>query len=152
MNRCELYRVEILGLVTSLSFIAVVGNWSSPSTRVTISLGRMSSEKNQIPDLASVLRTLAGLSQYQHGGHQPQNQPSQQQDTTSQRPPQQMRQAPPKTYTPPPVKVVDPATITDWSSGLRCVMKTVSNHGHVLQEVRKVHYSVELLNLLLSHF
>lgn len=33
---------------------------------------------------------------------------------------------------------MDPATIIDWSSGLRCVMKTVAKHENVLQEVRKM--------------
>jgi len=101
----------------------------------------MSSENGQIPDLASVLRTLAGLSQYQQGGQQPPSQPPQQQNAISHVAPQPTRQALPRSYTPPLVnapKVVDPATILDWSSGLRCVMKTVAKHENVLQEVRKV--------------
>jgi hypothetical protein len=35
-------------------------------------------------------------------------------------------------------KIIDPATITDWSSGLRCVMKTVAAHENIIKEIRRV--------------
>ncbi|KAH7403417.1 hypothetical protein BKA64DRAFT_776888 [Cadophora sp. MPI-SDFR-AT-0126] len=102
------------------------------------------------PDLASILRTLASLA--------PQTQPQQDQPTAygqlSSFPPhiQQPQQswAPtveqvssvPRSTTPtepPPQKnVVDPATITEWSAGLKCVMRTVAKHEGILNDVRKM--------------
>jgi len=35
-------------------------------------------------------------------------------------------------------KVVDPATIVEWSAGLRCVMRTVAKHDQMIYEIRKV--------------
>jgi len=37
-----------------------------------------------------------------------------------------------------PVKIIDPATIVDWPSGLKCVMRTVTKHESMLQEIRKL--------------
>jgi hypothetical protein len=35
-------------------------------------------------------------------------------------------------------KIIDPATIVEWSAGLRCVMKTVAVHENVLNDIRKM--------------
>ena len=90
---------------------------------------------NNTPDLASVLKTLAGLA--------PQNQ--QQGYVTHQIHQQapliawpQIKQANQNTATAGDAKVIDPATILDWSSGLRCVMKTVAKHESILYEIRRV--------------
>ncbi|KAL2067347.1 hypothetical protein VTL71DRAFT_1772 [Oculimacula yallundae] len=99
------------------------------------------------PDLASVLRTLAGLA--------PQAQSQQDQPTTqNQNPihfeqPQQVwrptheeaRQIPRSTTPtePPPQKVaVDPATIIEWSAGLRCVMKSVARNENITNDIRRM--------------
>jgi hypothetical protein len=37
-----------------------------------------------------------------------------------------------------PQKAVDAASITDWSIGLRCIMKTVAQNDAILQRIRKV--------------
>ncbi|CAD6440515.1 25da57df-1377-47f1-a42e-d23236cedb74 [Sclerotinia trifoliorum] len=118
------------------------------------------SSDNQTPDLASVMKILAGLTQardQQQAKDQQQTQPSTQ-ITSAQIPEikshgpatqQQQQQQWPQYVTPPVVhpghsqavnnsKVVDPATIIDWSAGLRCVMRTVAKHDHVLQEIRKM--------------
>ncbi|KIN02009.1 hypothetical protein OIDMADRAFT_18778 [Oidiodendron maius Zn] len=90
---------------------------------------------NNTPDLASVLKTLAGLA--------PQNQ--QQGYVTHQIHQQAPLIAWPQStqanHNPTPVsgaKVIDPATILDWSSGLRCVMKTVAKHDSILHEIRRM--------------
>lgn len=113
----------------------------------------MSSE-NSTPDLASVMRILQGLTQAKD---QQQAQSSTQ--STSAPTPEikshgsatQPHQQWPQSVTPPVMhsqsslsqipnntKIVDPATIVDWSAGLRCVMRTVGKHNHILQEIRKV--------------
>lgn len=110
----------------------------------------MSSNNSQTPDLASVLSILAGLTP------QTQNLLTQAPSTPSiaaqapQASPQQTWQPtappPPRSTTtptePPPsaVKLVDPATIIEWSSGLRCVMKTVAKHDTMLLEIRRVRF------------
>ncbi|KAF7920183.1 uncharacterized protein EAE97_011524 [Botrytis byssoidea] len=117
---------------------------------------------NTTPDLASVMEILANLAKAKN---QQQAQPSMQTasaqtpDITSlgqaiqqqQQPqPQWSQSAAPSTIhresgqlqahvqsTNNP-KAVDPATIIDWSAGLRCVMRTLNKHDHVLQEIRKM--------------
>jgi hypothetical protein len=106
-------------------------------------------EKNdyQVPDLASILRTLAALTpqqstpQLQHYAtpptdiHQanPNQLRSQQATSTSEKP-----------------KLIDPATIMEWSSALRCVMKTVAANDTILAEIRRVRTTKPTPNLLVS--
>lgn len=111
----------------------------------------MSSE-NQPPDLASVMKILAGLAQAKNQQQaQPPTQTASPQipDIRSHASASQLQQWPlpaiPSVMHHQSVpsqavsqKLVDPATIIDWSAGLRCVMKTVAKHDHVLQEIRKV--------------
>ncbi|KAE8453778.1 hypothetical protein EG329_009290 [Mollisiaceae sp. DMI_Dod_QoI] len=105
---------------------------------------------NEAPtrDLASILKTLASLT--------PQNQQPQTEFTGYQpHPPPQphIEQVPAQSWqrqestshiarstTPPglPKNHVDPATIIDWSAGLRCVMKVVAKNDDILQEVRRM--------------
>ena len=92
------------------------------------------------PDLASVLQTLAGLAQAQpdNGQH---NVPYSSNGTSWQPPINsnvQVDYSRPLRVPTPPVKIVDPASIIDWSSGLRCVMKTIAKHDKILQDIRKV--------------
>ncbi|PBP27251.1 hypothetical protein BUE80_DR001649 [Diplocarpon rosae] len=97
------------------------------------------------PDLASILRTLAGLT--------PQNQPQQNNTTYGQAPPhfEQPQQSwtlqperivvPPRSTTPTdplPKAGIDPATIIEWSAGLRCVMVTVARHESMLNDIRRM--------------
>ncbi|KAF7959244.1 hypothetical protein EAE96_002759 [Botrytis aclada] len=118
------------------------------------------SSNNTIPDLASVMAILADLAKAKN---QQQAQPSTQ--TASAQTPditshgqaiqQQQQQQWSQSVAPPTThrefgqlqahsqsinnsKAVDPATIIDWSAGLRCVMRTISKHDHVLQEIRKM--------------
>ncbi|KAE9377118.1 hypothetical protein N431DRAFT_436368 [Stipitochalara longipes BDJ] len=102
------------------------------------------SSNNQTPDLASILKTLAGLApQGQQQQHQP---PPQQHPLPTPFPAEQVWQQslvqatqPSRTSTPPNVpKVVDPSTIIEWSAGLRCVMKQVAKHESILQDVRRM--------------
>jgi hypothetical protein len=90
---------------------------------------------NNTPDLASVLKTLAGLTpQSQRQGHATnyvhQQAPSQ---TWQQNAPAYTNATPASS-----TKVIDPATIIDWSAGLRCVMKTVAKHEDILHDIRRV--------------
>ncbi|RFU27589.1 hypothetical protein B7463_g8764, partial [Scytalidium lignicola] len=110
------------------------------------------SQGYQPPDLASVLRTLASLtpqSQQQNGQNGQQNVQNVQyprnhlQTQPPPQPPQPAVMATPtpplgRTPTPTTATVVDPATITEWSTGLRCVMKTVSKNETILQEIKKM--------------
>ncbi|KAH9212632.1 hypothetical protein DL95DRAFT_447543 [Leptodontidium sp. 2 PMI_412] len=108
----------------------------------------MASNNQQAPpDLASILRTLAGLA--------PQAQPQQDQPIIHGQVPSHFEQ-PQQSWTPiaeqvssiprsttpteppPPKNVVDPASIIEWSAGLRCVMKTVARHENVLNDIRKM--------------
>ncbi|PBP26895.1 hypothetical protein BUE80_DR002217 [Diplocarpon rosae] len=97
------------------------------------------------PDLASILRTLAGLT--------PQTQPQQNSTTFGQAPshfeqPQQSWTlqpehiaVPPRTTTPSgplPKAGIDPATIIEWSAGLRCVMVNVARHENILNDIRRM--------------
>lgn len=102
---------------------------------------------SSIPDLASVLKTLASLA--------PQNQ--QQAHATypahQQQGPQAWPQNPPAHQSGTQVhavKVIDPATIIDWSAGLRCVMKTVAKHENILHDIRRVIYERYALSQLLT--
>ena len=136
----------------------------------------MSSNENQTPDLASILRTLASLAPQSRQQGQPYVQT---QETSF---PPQVEHAPahqgwhqnytqiaelPRTFPPqvdhppaqqgwhqsvsqvpelrrpsppvnPAIKIVDPATIIEWSAGLRCVMKTVAKHENMLHDIRRV--------------
>lgn len=121
----------------------------------------MSSSEEQTPDLASILRTLAALA--------PQNQQAQaeappQLQNVEQAPggaksyqPEIQNYQPPahawprheeaqlqRSTTPPglPKNHVDPATIIDWSNGLRCVMKVVGKNENIVEEIRRVSISV----------
>ncbi|CAL3963854.1 hypothetical protein PZA11_001354 [Diplocarpon coronariae] len=96
------------------------------------------------PDLASILRTLAGLT--------PQTQP--QPNATYGQAPSHFEQrqqpwplqperiaAPPHSITPTdplPKTGIDPATIIEWSAGLRCVMITVARHEGMLNDIRRM--------------
>ena len=134
----------------------------------------MSSNENQAPDLASILRTLASLApqsrqqgqphvqtqetsfpQVEHspahqGWHQNYTQVAELPQTF---PPQvehppvhqgwhqnvsQVAELPRTSPVTPAIKIVDPATITEWSAGLRCVMKTVAKHENMLHDIRRV--------------
>lgn len=103
------------------------------------------------PNLADVLRTLAGLApqpqpqsqaqtnQPTHYGQAPVHfeQPRQSWTTNNEQVSSIPRSTTP-TEPPPQKNVVDPATITDWSAGLRCVMKTVARHDYIIADIKKV--------------
>ncbi|KAF7894756.1 uncharacterized protein EAF01_010206 [Botrytis porri] len=121
------------------------------------------SSSNPTPDLATVMEILANLAKAKN---QQQAQPSTQTasaqtpDVTShgqaiQQQQRQQQQHWPQSVAPPITqhesgqlqaqaqsinnsKAVDPATIIEWSAGLRCVMRTLNKHDHVLQEIRKM--------------
>jgi L-rhamnose mutarotase len=105
----------------------------------------MSSNNYETPDLASVLSILAGLAP-----HNQQNQaqappqshtppfPPQTVPSNTQQPWEVGNQARASTTTNAQVNVVDPATIIEWSAGLRCVMRTVAKHDSILEDVRRV--------------
>jgi len=121
----------------------------SPPSSPVYSILDMSSNGCQTPDLASVLKTLAGLtSQNQYGqatlpSHQ-EHQPSAQAPQVTPALLERCAQGTPPTASRPecsdPVyhNTVDPATITEWSAGLRCLMKTVAKHESILQEIRRM--------------
>ncbi|KAG9248698.1 hypothetical protein BJ878DRAFT_308362 [Calycina marina] len=116
----------------------------------------MSSNSKETPDLASILATLAGLApqkiqQTQDQAPpqeiqqpQPTQQHHQQFPAASQPPLQQWRQPVPShvqagSITPleaPVGRIIDPATIIDWSSGLKCVMRTVAKQESILNDIR----------------
>ncbi|KAM0141486.1 hypothetical protein ACHAP3_002351 [Botrytis cinerea] len=117
------------------------------------------SSNNATPDLASVMEILANLAKAKnHQQAQPSTQTASAQtpDVTSHgQAIQQQRQQWSQSVAPPMThresgqlqaqvqsinnpKAVDPATIIDWSAGLRCVMRTMNKHDHVLQEIRKM--------------
>ncbi|EHK98628.1 hypothetical protein M7I_5569 [Glarea lozoyensis 74030] len=86
------------------------------------------------PNLASILANLASLSS--------QSQPPPRQPATIEES-QQLNRASQAPQVPEPVpaparKIVDPATIIEWSAGLRCVMKTVAVHENVLNDIRRM--------------
>ncbi|KAF4621543.1 hypothetical protein G7Y89_g14530 [Cudoniella acicularis] len=103
---------------------------------------------NKTPDLATVLRTLAGLApqnptppQQPQSAVQDQVPPSNDQIQFQQALQQQLDRAS-QFSQPPPVntapKIVDPATILEWSAGLRSVMKTVANRENVINDIRRM--------------
>lgn len=132
----------------------------------------MSSSEEPTPDLASILRTLAAL--------RPQNQQAQVEATPQAQNneyapagavPYQLQlqnyQQPPahawarheetthsRSTTPPgfPKNHVDPATIIDWSGGLRCVMKVVAKNENIVEEIKRVSFSLVRSNIILMFF
>jgi hypothetical protein len=90
----------------------------------------------QLPDLDSVLKTLASFTTPQNQQHQriPQTAPPHAGHFQGQQQTAPLERAAPV----PEKKLIDPATITDWSSGLRCVMKTVAAHEDIIREIRRV--------------
>jgi hypothetical protein len=115
----------------------------------------MSSSGNQTtPDLASILKTLASLApqtqQQQVSLPKPDPFPAQQvwQQSVAQ------ATQPPCTPTPSTStakNVVDPATIIDWSAGLRCVMKQVTQHESIIQDIRRVCLQLFFLHVNVSY-
>ena len=111
----------------------------------------MSTNNPSVPDLASVLQTLAGLAQSQQP-FPPSNQSLSNEGVqqpwattypmTYPHPPPVSQQTPVKQ----PTKVIDPATIIDWPAGLRCVMKTVAKHDKLLFDIRKVCLGLLMVN------
>ncbi|CAG8977884.1 hypothetical protein HYALB_00001761 [Hymenoscyphus albidus] len=121
----------------------------------------MSNYDYKAPDLASILAGLASLAP-QPQPQPPQAPPPPQESGPSQVPvpyhqaqstqpnhqyqqilQQQLEQASRSIQPgPPPVAAVpnpiDPATITEWSAGLRCVMKTVARHENVMNDIRRM--------------
>jgi hypothetical protein len=117
----------------------------------------MSTNGEAPPDLASILKTLADLTpQNNQQQAQTQVQPQLQPPLHTQAEPsrefqqawqQELQKASqPRSTTPTnaPLKVVDPASIIEWSAGLRCAMKTVAKHDHIINEIRKVCVSLPL--------
>ncbi|TVY16440.1 hypothetical protein LARI1_G005543 [Lachnellula arida] len=117
----------------------------------------MSSNGQQTPDLASILKTLADLNSQnqpqqpqQQSKPQPQPQPQSAAKSQVQQPSNAYQQAwqqqldiasqGPKssaTVNAPP-NIIEPASIIEWSAGLRCVMKTVAKHDHIINEIRRM--------------
>lgn len=117
----------------------------------------MASNDTSTPDLATILATLAGLAPPKPPGHQTESSqqihpiPHSQQfhqplPYVTQQPPQQWPQSAPiypvpRSSTPADthkVRLIDPATIVDWSSGLKCVMRTVAKQESILHDIRRV--------------
>lgn len=100
----------------------------------------MASDK---PDLASVLRTLAGFTSQKQPVPADQSipqagqlhRPFPQQTWLPQIAPQLSAQSHVNADGPKPI---DPTIITEWSAGLRCVMKTVAKHENMLHDIRHV--------------
>jgi hypothetical protein len=115
----------------------------------------MPSNGQQPPDLASILKTLADLnSQNGQQQSQPQPQPAVQAQVQPNHEFQQAWQQQldiasqgPKSSTPvnAPPTVVEPASIIEWSAGLRCVMKTVAKHDNIITEIWRVCFSIPCL-------
>jgi hypothetical protein len=103
----------------------------------------MAASNSQVPDLASVLKTLASLapqSQQQGIAHHQHTQNLNQ--AAEQLPPPHVQRNNVGAEAGTKPRVIDPATIIDWPSGLKCVMKTVVSHENVIKEIRRVrlHY------------
>jgi len=109
----------------------------------------MAGDSYQVPDLASVLRTLASLApQDQKNGaeeslrqqiHESQRQPPIGPHQTPQLLPQSAKLQKSTAFVQTAgQKLTDPATIIDWPSGLRCVMKTVAAHDNIIKEIRRM--------------
>lgn len=151
-SRLIQHRLPLVWPLPSLQYVfyACVRNISSSCWEIEVPNSEFMMNPNTQqapPDLASILRTLAGLA--------PQPQPQQNQEIYDQArpaiphseqaqqswahpPPEQL--APPRSTTPtePVPRGVDPATIVEWSAGLRCVMKTVARHENMLNDIRRV--------------
>jgi len=108
----------------------------------------MSSNGQQTPNLASILKTLADLNSQ---NTQPISQPQPQSAVQTQVQPSSAFQHAwqqeldiasqgPKPSTPvnASLNVVEPASIIEWSAGLRCVMKTVAKHDGMIGEIRRM--------------
>jgi hypothetical protein len=97
----------------------------------------MAANNPQVPNLSSVLKTLASLAP-----HSEQSVVSHHQQTQNlvaqqwQHPQKQPNAVRPDAAIKP--RIIDPATIIDWPSGLKCVMKTVASHDNVIKEIRRV--------------
>lgn len=94
------------------------------------------------PDLASVLATLAQFApnqtQLQHAQSNTTSANWQQSSLSSGKGAAAVLNVP-QTRTPQPEKqVIDPATITEWSAGLRCVTKIAAQNRHFAESIRRV--------------
>jgi hypothetical protein len=106
----------------------------------------MASKVYQDLDLASVLKTLASLapaSQYPDNQSISSTLPlaTHGRDHTVQSAysgPNNVQQLGSDPSPPPAPKRVDPTTITDWSTGLRCVMKTIATNDSIVREIQRV--------------
>ena len=112
------------------------------------------------PDLASVLATLSQYAPPVQFHHPAPEIPGQQKpgveshyepehpvllDSTRQRPASQTPQ--------PQQPLIDPATITEWSAGLRCVSKIAAQNrqfGEAIKEVVMLHVSCEDVQLMVA--
>lgn len=112
-------------------------------------LNIMSSHEYQAPDLASILKTLASLTpkSQQQVGEQSTQDPQPLPYVAAPLLPPYQQSWQPQVQTPASVsrstsannaKLIDPASITDWSSGLKCVMRTVAKHENLLHDIRYV--------------
>jgi hypothetical protein len=114
---------------------------------LTPELQKMAGLDYQVPDLASVLKTLASFA-----APSPQTQrlsPHPQPQNPSRAPAPASRGPEPPAAVPAP-KLIDPATIIDWSSGLRCVMKTVAAHENIIKEIRRVSFFLSSFRTILN--
>ncbi|KAI9744098.1 MAG: hypothetical protein M1818_002250 [Claussenomyces sp. TS43310] len=107
----------------------------------------MAGNDYQVPDLDSVLRTLAALGpQDQHHGQLPAGQSWTTHGHANLGPmnPNQIQAYAPTERHPAPRAMntmpqpVDPTAIIDWSAGLRCVMKTIAVHENVVGDIRRM--------------
>jgi len=99
----------------------------------------MAGNNYQVPDLQSVLQTLASLAPQTAPNAALGQYPPHPQDF--QRQPLQTLQSQPQISPPakaPEQKGPDPTVIIDWSSGLRCVMKTVVANDDITKEIRRM--------------
>jgi hypothetical protein len=115
----------------------------------------MASNGYQVPDLASVLKTLASLTPAQQATLAAP--PELVHTTTSEAPYQRVTVPSSQHHTEnPPIpqlttadrsksELVDPSTITEWSAGLRYVMKIVAVRENIIADIRKVSLHVQYL-------
>jgi hypothetical protein len=120
---------------------------SSTVQELTSELQTMAGQDYQVPDLASVLKTLASFVPPGPQNQGLSTQPQPQNSSSAQALTSKSSEAPPAAPAP---KLIDPATITDWSSGLRCVMKTVAAHENIIREIRRVSCINLSLNTILT--
>jgi len=120
---------------------------SSTVQELTSELQNMAGQDYQVPDLASVLKTLASFAPPAPQNHGLSPHPQPRHPSSAQAPASKSSEARPAVPAP---KLIDPATITDWSSGLRCVMKTVAAHESIIKEIRRVSYVPSSLNTILT--